>query len=182
MRVRIRGARPADAAGIARVHVETWRLAYAGLVPDRHLLELTVEAQRERWRRQIARPGAGEVLVADGGGAGILGFGSSGSARHPQALASAEVYTLYVAGDYQGLGLGRGLLCQLLRGLHRRGHRAAYLWVLADNPARFFYQAMGGRPAGRQRDAFAGALLPEEAYLWPDLAAWLTEQAQGDSG
>ncbi len=34
----IRTATAADAAGIARVHVETWRDAYAGLIPNEVLL------------------------------------------------------------------------------------------------------------------------------------------------
>jgi len=182
MHVAIRKARQSDAAGIAKVHVETWRLAYAGLVPDRHLVDLSVEAQRERWRRLVARPAGGQTVVADGGEAGILGFGSCGPSRQRQALAGAEIYTLYVAGDYQGFGIGRALLTRLLRGLHRRGHRDAYLWVLADNPARFFYHAMGGRAVGQQREPFAGALLAEEAYLWPDLTTWLTEQAADGRG
>ncbi|GAB5468700.1 MAG: GNAT family N-acetyltransferase [Rhodospirillales bacterium] len=181
MSVLLRKARPADAEGIAAVHVETWRTTYAGLIPDRYLLDLSPEIQAARWRRLIARPSPkDETLVIDGGAEGILGFGSSGPARQAGAPARAEIYTLYVAGDRQGRGFGRALLTQLLRGLHRRGFPDAFLWVLSGNPARFFYQALGGQRAGRQDEPFAGTRLSEEAYCWPDLASWLTERAEGD--
>ena len=32
----LRRARAGDAEAIARIHVETWRATYAGLLPDRH--------------------------------------------------------------------------------------------------------------------------------------------------
>ena len=32
--ITLRPARPGDAAAIAKVHVETWRATYAGIVPD----------------------------------------------------------------------------------------------------------------------------------------------------
>ncbi len=182
MSLRIRSARPSDSIGIAKVHVETWRLAYPGLVPDRHLLSLSVEIQAERWRRLIREPIDGDTLVADGGRDGILGFGSSGPSRRREDPAKGEIYTLYVAGDHQGLGLGRALLTALLRGLHRRGYADAFLWVLARNPSRFFYEAMGGQLAGLQREAFAGALLEEEAYRWSDLADWLTARSKSGEG
>ncbi len=182
MSFRIRAARPADAPGIAKVHVETWRLTYPGLVPDRHLLSLSVDIQAERWRRMIRQPIEGDTLVADGGREGILGFGSSGPARLKGAPAGGEIFTLYVAGDHQGQGLGRALLTALLRGLHRRGYSDAFLWVLARNPSRFFYEAMGGKRAGLQQEHFAGALLDEAAYHWPDLAAWLTARVESRDG
>ncbi|HNI60392.1 MAG TPA: GNAT family N-acetyltransferase, partial [Pseudomonadota bacterium] len=34
----VRPAGPDDAEAIARVHVETWRATYRGLVPDHYLL------------------------------------------------------------------------------------------------------------------------------------------------
>ena len=37
MEIRIREANPADAGPMARVHVDTWRTAYAGILPAGHL-------------------------------------------------------------------------------------------------------------------------------------------------
>jgi hypothetical protein len=42
--------------------------------------------------------------------------------------------------------------------------------VLAQNPSRFFYEAMGGRRVGERMESLWGLELPEIAYGWPDLA------------
>jgi len=171
----LRPARPEDAAGIARVHVETWRSAYAGLVPEAYLVGMTEVRQTTQWQAVLRRDGMPEcVLVAEAAGRGrarIVGFGSCGRSRDPAF--AGEVYTLYVAGDWQGRGLGRGLLAGLFAMLRRGGLDDAAIWVLSGNPARFFYEAMGGRRMAERRENFAGAALPTTAYGWPDLAGWL---------
>jgi hypothetical protein len=45
----LREARPADAAKIARVHVDGWRTTYRGIVPDDYLAALSYEAQERSW-------------------------------------------------------------------------------------------------------------------------------------
>ena len=57
----VRPARPADAEAIARVYVETWRAAYVGLLPDRVLLDLSLE------RVLAANPGLAERPVLPAG-------------------------------------------------------------------------------------------------------------------
>jgi len=56
------------------------------------------------------------------------------------------------------------------------GLNEALVWVLSDNPARFFYEAMGARRAAERQERFAGVRLEEAAYAWGDLAAWLAER------
>jgi hypothetical protein len=73
----------------------------------------------------------------------------------------------------EGRTLGRRLLGGLFESLVRRGVPDALLWVLANNPSRFFYEAMGGSRVAVRRESFAGEVLDETAYLWPDLQFWL---------
>ena len=176
----LRRARAGDAEAIARIHVETWRATYAGLLPDRYLVGMSAQGQSFTWQKAIARCGRNEaILVAQdeqgsgGDGGPIVGFGNAGPARSNLAPYKAEVYTLYVALDWQGRGIGRQLLGGLFRGLVEAGLGDAYLWVLSSNPSRFFYEAMGGERAAERQEAFAGALLDETAYGWPNLEAWL---------
>jgi hypothetical protein len=42
------------------------------------------------------------------------------------------------------------------------------VWVLADNPSRRFYEALGGAPVRTQHIEFGGTLLEEIAYGWRD--------------
>ena len=51
--MRIRLARLDDAATIAKVYVETWRSAYAGLVPDDVLIGMSASRQLRQWKAQI---------------------------------------------------------------------------------------------------------------------------------
>jgi ribosomal protein S18 acetylase RimI-like enzyme len=66
----VRPARGADAENLARVQVASWRAAFAGIVPDALLAELTSDdAQkvwRDRWREAITNPPTSRhrVLVA----------------------------------------------------------------------------------------------------------------------
>ena len=43
------------------------------------------------------------------------------------------------------------------------------VWVLADNPARFFYEGLGGRLVAERTELFWGADVRERAYGWSDL-------------
>jgi ribosomal protein S18 acetylase RimI-like enzyme len=176
--ISLRPARPRDASGIARVHVETWRDTYAGLVPEDYLLGMTEAGQTARWTTALrgARP-AETALVAEvtgPGGPQIVGFGSCGRARAGPAV--GEVFTLYVCGEWQNGGIGRRLLVGLFEVLADRKTSAAVIWVLSGNPARFFYEAMGGVRKAERKERFAGATLDETAYVWPDLRAWLNER------
>ena len=65
---------------------------------------------------------------------------------------------------------GRGLLGALFSALSAAGCRSALVWVLAENPARFFYEAMGGTLIATREEPFHGVVLSECAYGWPDLS------------
>ncbi len=69
--ITIRPAVAADAAAIARVHVDTWRTTYRGIVPDEHLAKLSYEKGElafPRWLDQMPI-----VCVAQELSAGIVG-------------------------------------------------------------------------------------------------------------
>ena len=56
----IRPAEVQDAAGIARVHVESWRSTYQGIFPESFLASLSVERRENYWREQLLRVNAPE--------------------------------------------------------------------------------------------------------------------------
>lgn len=193
IRVNLRSAGLDDAAAIARVHVTTWRVAYAGVVPDAYLVDMTEVGQMRSWRRLLGRPQAEEtILVAevesaaasanDTGGPQVVGFGSCGPSRPYGLPYGGEVFTLYVAEDWQGRGIGRALIRALFADLVVRDKRDAVIWVLSANPARFFYEAVGGSAVAERKETFAGTLLDETGYAWPDLESWLAISRNGESG
>ena len=163
----IRAAIPGDIAVIADIYVETWRDAYAGILPDSVLLGLSAKRHAAQWRHSLTRD---RVKVAVDGRRGPVGFGSAGRARSDKLPYAGEIYTLYVHPDFQGRGIGGKLLIALFGALLRDGIESAILWVLADNPARFFYEAMGGKWAAVREETLWGVTVPERGYAWADLS------------
>ena len=167
----IRRARHADAPSIAKVHVESWRVTYPGLVPDDFLLGLNEAASTERWQTQLAAPDEPSgIWVALERRQGMVGFASCGTQRTAIPGHGGELYTLYLLDAAQGRGLGRRLMAAVAADLMAMGVEGMVAWVLRDNPARWFYERLGGQRLGEQSIWLGRALLPEIAYGWRDLA------------
>jgi ribosomal protein S18 acetylase RimI-like enzyme len=190
----IRRARPADAAAIGAVHVATWRSAYAGVLPDRYLAELCTVRHAVGYEQAITDRRHGHavfVAVASGPdapegraqqeGGVVVGFVSGGRARRDW-LAQGEVETLYLLDDYRDRGIGRRLMRAMAAHLAAIGCRSALLWVLSDNPTRWFYQRLGGRPAAREVIRFAGQGMEQMAFVWDPIETLLAATAPAPEG
>ena len=160
----VRLATSADAAGISRVHVDSWRSAYAGLLPGDVIASRTVERRLAYWSRLLsALPGeqsATWVLEDDGV---VVGFASTGPCRDDDRAdpRDFELYAIYLSPDHWGHGMGRSLAEAALRGLPLTGSTVS-LWVLADNDrALRFYAALGFTSDGAQREEVLGVPLRE---------------------
>lgn len=169
---RIRPARPADAEAIARIYVDGWRSAYPGLLPDALLVGMDADRrQRRSWGRTLTRGGAQErVHVAVSEDDAVIGFASGGRARAGCLGYDSEIYTLYLDDEYQGSGVGRRLFTTLAAEIADLHGPSLIVWVLAGNPSRYFYQALGGRWVGRRPGTLQGAAIEEYGYGWPDAA------------
>ncbi|MFV3128781.1 GNAT family N-acetyltransferase [Niveispirillum sp. KHB5.9] len=168
----IRPATAADAAGIANVHVESWRSTYPGMLPDRYLVGLSTATHERRWRGLLsgsAPPRGRRTFVAQGPGGRILGFASCGPQRTGLPGFGGEFYALYLLDQAQGQGLGRRFLAAMAQHLLAGDTQSAVVWVLRDNPSRYFYERLGGDLLAEQPISFAGAKLTEVAYGWTDL-------------
>lgn len=140
----IRSAEAADSAGIARVHVDSWRETYAGLVPDRFFGADALAARERMWASILSgEPLNGTLVVADLAGQ-IVGFAFAGSADHPDATKGLEparnlhLFSIYLIAEDHGAGIGRQLLDAAI------GDQPAQLWVAQSNErARAFYVRQG---------------------------------------
>ena len=167
--VEVRFAVPGDAPALARVHVQSWKETYRGLMPDDFLESMTSEPRRERRRSlwtQTLEEGQDSVLVAVEDGE-VVGFASGGLTDF--AGYDAELFTLYLRRSAQGQGIGRALMRELARDLVARGHQSMLLWVLDVNPTRAFYEYLGGTVITEKTEVVPGGALREVAYGWPDL-------------
>ena len=166
----IRPAKPAQAGQIARVHVEAWRSAYAGILPDRTLSGMSVPRLAVHYDSLIRRRHL-VLVAAPQGDETVIGFATAGPARG-RAPAEAEIETLYVADDWRERGIGRRLISQAARSLAAPpfGCRSLFLWVLSDNPSRWFYERLGGRPVLRAMTTVGGEAIAQTAMVWDPIS------------
>lgn len=164
-----------DATEASRMHAETWRTSYRGLVPDALLNGLADDRWENGWRRAFESMDPTRVVhVAETDGR-IVGFAGGGRARAgaPPGYVG-EVYALYVRPGHQRRGIGRVLLKAAAEGLVERGLTPIVIWTLFGNPrSRGFYEALGGTVVGEKRELFDGYELHEVAYGWRDPAPLL---------
>ncbi|PYY34807.1 GNAT family N-acetyltransferase [Curtobacterium sp. MCPF17_011] len=151
-RITVRTAVEADAPGIADVHVQAWREAYAHLLPAAFLSSLDPVARTTRWRRTIAGAGAAgtSVAVAEHDGV-VVGWATAGPGRDEHSVRDVELTGISVLASAYGSGAGQMLLDAVL------SDAPAFLWVADDNPrAQAFYARNGFRRDGATKTEHLG--------------------------
>lgn len=161
----LRGARPADAMDVARVHVRSWQAGYAGLLPEDLLQRLRPEDRAPRYAFGRS-PDDGPTTIVSVRDEVICGFATTGSARGGGDTSLGELLALYVDPGFWRMGVGRHLVAAARRQLSGRGFTEAMLWVLVGNrQAEAFYRADGWAPDGARRtDEVWGVTLDELRY------------------
>jgi FR47-like protein len=61
------------------------------------------------------------------------------------------------------------LVGAVVKRLARAGIDSMLVWVLAANPSRRFYEALGGRQVCEKQIEIGGVMLDEIAYGWADV-------------
>ncbi|NUW42691.1 GNAT family N-acetyltransferase [Nonomuraea rhodomycinica] len=163
---------PDDAEVIATLHTESWRSAYAGIMPGSYLDGPLLEERTALWADRLGpgRVTSGEdlLLVAEEDGT-VQGFVYL--ARQPDGRVLLD--NLHVRPARKRSGIGRLLMGRAFAwAAERHPGRAVYLEVLRDNaPAIAFYERCGGTPAREFVERLpAGFELPVIEYVWTPLA------------
>ena len=186
--ISVRKARPVDAVAIAAVHVAAWRNTSPGILPDLYLAKMSVSRQAAHYDAAI-RGGTGVMVaiasgddVAPGAQPRVIGFTTAGRACRGeisgQVLGQGEIETLYVLDDWRERGVGRHLLHAAAAYLAEAGCRSAFLWVLRDNPSRWFYERLGGKLTVEAMIQFAGEGIMQTAFVWDPIERLLAESPQ----
>jgi ribosomal protein S18 acetylase RimI-like enzyme len=170
--LRVRRGVPDDAAGVAVTHVASWRVGYAGQLPDALLASLSVDERTTSWTSWLAEGSGGRTFIALSDDDTVRGFASVGPSRDDDAMpGTGELWALYTHPDAWRQGVGSALIETAKRELHAMGFQRATLWVLASNDrARRFYESHRWQPHERHKVDWRGDVrLDEVQYELPDL-------------
>jgi GNAT superfamily N-acetyltransferase len=136
----VRRAELADAPNMAKVHVDTWRETYRGLMSDAVLDDPMLLDWRERfWKAALTDPKYEQNLVAVASHEGaLIGIAMSGPSPD-DCDESLLLYVLYTYAAVHGSGVGTALLNAVIDPA-----TPAFLWVADPNPrAQAFYRRNG---------------------------------------
>lgn len=142
----VRPPRLGDADEMGRMHVQTWREAYAGIMSDDYLAALDPAARASRWTQIAAAEAEGRAaeegsvtrVAADPETGDLIGFSTVANARDDDPPVPTELIAINVLAAHHGRGAAGQLLAATL------GDRAAYLWVVEGNGrAQAFYRKYG---------------------------------------
>lgn len=165
--VSIRTATVDDARAISIVQVETWRAAYAHLMPEALLRRMDVdrnaERRAERWDARHVDPRTVD-LVAERDGE-VVGWAAIGATDRDDLPGHGQLYAIYALARAWSSGVGHALLTEAERRLREHGFERACLYVLDGNDrAAGFYERHGWREDGHtwvdERFGSGGVLVP----------------------
>jgi GNAT superfamily N-acetyltransferase len=160
-----------DADSIARLHAQSWRTTYRGVLADEFLDGRVVAERREFWSSHFAgAPSDRRVVLKAVGDGRLLGFVCILLDEEPKW--GARLDNLHVSPESKGTGVGYELFQAAREWIANVAPGTAmHLWCVERNDiARRFYDRQGGkivetanRPFGQQ------ASVPELRYWWPPL-------------
>lgn len=184
-RITLDPALPADADLLARLHSDSWRYAYAGLIPAPYLESHAPAERLATWRARMLdgaeAPIEVTILRVDGEAAGFC-------CLMPLAEPGYGIYldNLHVMPAYHGGGYGKRLMAHCVRRvIEQWPGKPLFLYVLEGNTqARKFYRALGGEEAPAFEDPFPGTdhMVLVRRVTWQDTEALLARLTAGKRG
>ncbi|MGW8246840.1 MAG: N-acetyltransferase family protein [Acidiferrobacterales bacterium] len=165
----IRLATREDAEVIARLHAESWRVAYRGIFRD-DFLDGDVFAERNAvWHQRLAAPRSNQAVLLAEESDEVIGFVCAYGNEDP--VFGTFIDNLHVRLDQKRKGVGRELM-RSVAGWSQENYPEAgiYLSVLEPNlPARRFYESLGATNyESRNWEPPGGGQVVDLRYTWPD--------------
>ncbi len=166
--VRVRAARAEDVPEIARIQVDTWRTAYARLLPPSVLAAATPQRAGAEWTAAVLHPPSRRhrVLVANEQRwmVGFVAFGPSEQDDDPPG--TGMLHALLVEPRWGRRGHGSRLLAAAVDQLRADGMTRAVVWLAdGDTASRRFFESAGWEPDGTVRTLVDGGQTVREARL-----------------
>ncbi|MDN3650054.1 GNAT family N-acetyltransferase [Reinekea marina] len=144
----IREANSEDTLEIAKVHVDSWRFAYKGIIEDQVLDSLDYSKRSENWKL-VLQESSLPMYVSESNEGEITGFVHVSEYRGNDLGSEniGEITSIYIRPELVGTGLGYRLFQKAKASLTEAGFTKIVLWVLEENKlGSNFYKHCGMKP------------------------------------
>lgn len=144
----IREANSKDTLEIAKVHVDSWRFAYKGIIEDQVLDSLDYNKRSENWKLVLEDTSL-PMYVSESNEGEITGFVHVSEYRGNDLDSEniGEITSIYIRPELVGTGLGYRLFQKAKASLSAAGFTKIVLWVLEENKlGSNFYKRCGMMP------------------------------------
>lgn len=122
------------------------------------------------------------MYVAENEKGHIIGFADGGRERSGKSTYDGEQYAIYELNEHQRKGIDKLLFHHVMSHLASNHFRAMLIWVLNDNPSRYFYESMGGQLVCEQSIQIGEQQLQGSAYGWVNLGVFRGANAKLPQG
>ena len=168
----IREARLEDSVDLAEIQVDSFRTAYAGILPGAFLNLFSKEEQAQDWHELLASSTDELLFIATTDSGECVGYALARPGRGEISTYDSELVAVHVRRVVQRQGIGKSLIAAIAQRLKEQGRKSLMLWVLEKNPARAYYERLGGeyikvRDWDGNKDF--GSKVREVAYGWQDI-------------
>lgn len=161
-KIHIRPACDADRPAIAALQADSWRSAYADILPADYLGEPVGMELENHWAN-LEITSDDVVMVAELEGK-LVGFISIWCRPNPY------IDNFHTSPIFKHRGIGSNLLVAAAQRLLSLGLTSAHLWVITTNlPAKKFYKRMGGQVTEYADREMFEHVVASEKIEWPDL-------------
>jgi GNAT superfamily N-acetyltransferase len=168
--IALRQAVTSDAGTLAALHSESWRSSYRGILSDDYLDGAIFDERTTYWQESLNAPEPERryILIAEQAGE-VLAFVSVYLDEEPKY--GALLHNLHVRPHLKGQGLGKLLMNEAAEWTLAQNINQMHLWVFeANNEARRFYEALGGKTVEEKLTSVAGNVERNVLrYFWDDL-------------
>lgn len=165
--ISFREAAVTDCMAVAKVHVQSWKESFRGLLPQAFLEKMSVEKRAKAFEKGFTAESY-RMYVAEAQERGIVGFADFGEPRENIGY-EAELYAIYLLPEFQRRSIGKKLFNLGAEYFARSGKNSMYLSALEVSPYRSFYEKTGGQIVGRKQVEIEGAEYEELIYGWNNL-------------
>lgn len=155
-----------DVVQISRVHIDSWKTAYKGLLPESILKKLTSEDAEQLWAKVLNTNLENVKVYVAQINDKIVGFCSVEKLKQ-----KSLIHALYVLPEYQRLRIGSKLLLAAIDYFEAMDCQIVELGVLPKNPTINFYEKLHGENVGKKEIDIFGHKTTEQIIRWKNLKA-----------